>query len=397
MTLSTWASRAVIAATALAVGFAAASLLPGRGRQEAKAPTAPAVVSEGTLKLDDGQIKTAGIEVTAAASGTIARRIAVPGTIVPSSDRVARVAVKLSATVLELRKKPGDMVSKGEVLAILESREVADAKSDYLAARLTSELDQELFERDRILWDKRVASEQQFLRSRNLAAQARMRLDTARQKLFALGFDTDEIAALPRTPEALMRRQEVRSPIAGRVVERKVDQGAAVGRDSLETELFVIVDLDRVWADISVSPSDLPVVKEGQTVEIAARGIAQVAHGTLIFINPLLDRESRSARAMAEIANSDGRWRPGTFVTASIVIEEHAVAVAVPAASVQTIGAEKVVFVRTPEGFAKRPVVLGRADDRKVEIVEGLRPGESIAASNSFLLKAEMLKGPAED
>src|SRR5439155_21523431 len=130
-----------------------------------------------------------------------------------------------------LRKKIGDSTAKDEVLAILESREVADAKSEYLAARLTNELQQDLFERDKILWDKKISTEQQFLRSRNLAAQARMRSDISRQKLFALGLTDKEIAGLPSELEALLRRQEVRSPMAGRVVERKVDLGMAVGRD----------------------------------------------------------------------------------------------------------------------------------------------------------------------
>src|SRR5262249_17450444 len=145
------------------------------------------------------------------------------------------------------------------------------------------------------LWDKRVSSEQQFLRSRNLAAQTKMRLDIARQKLFALGIDDNEIAGLPDQPEALLRRQEVRSPMAGRVVERKVGLGTAVGRDNLETELFVIVDLDRMWVELMVSPTDLPAIKEHQPVSISARGISQQAEGEIVFISPLLDKDSRAA------------------------------------------------------------------------------------------------------
>jgi cobalt-zinc-cadmium efflux system membrane fusion protein len=89
-------------------------------------------------------------------------------------------------------------------VAILESRDVADAKSEYLAARLTNDLQQDLFERDKALWDKKISIEQQFLRSRNQAANAKMRFDIARQKLFALGLTEVEIAALPNEPEATL-------------------------------------------------------------------------------------------------------------------------------------------------------------------------------------------------
>src|SRR6516225_4521252 len=148
------------------------------------------------VKLKPEAIEAAGIEVASVHSGTIAHRITVPGTIVPHADRIAHVAVRLPGIVAELRKNVGDPVEKNEVLAVLESREIADAKSEYLAARLTNELQQELFEREKALWDKRVSSEQQFLRSRNDAARAKMRTDITRQKLFALGVTAAEIATL---------------------------------------------------------------------------------------------------------------------------------------------------------------------------------------------------------
>ncbi len=351
----------------------------------------------GVAKLASDQISAADIDVAAVGKGTVARRIVVPGTVIIHADRIARISVKLSATVAELRKKIGDSVAKDEVLAVLESREVADAKSDYLAARLTNELQQDLFQRDKALWDNRVASEQQFIRSRNQAAQTKMKLDIARQKLIALGVDDQEIAGLPTLPERLLPRQDVRSPIAGRVVERKVDLGMAVGRDNLETELFVVADLDRVWVDLAVSPTDLPSIKEGQALVVASRSVPQKAEGRVIFISPLLDKDTRTARVVAEIENADGRWRPGSFVSATIATDERPAAIVVPAAAVQSIAGEKVVFVRTAEGFRKRPIVAGRSDERWTEVTGGLQAGEMIAVSNTFLLKSEVMKGAGED
>ena len=185
--------------------------------------------------------------------------------------------------------------------------------------------------------------------------------------------------------------------MTGRVVERKVDLGTAVGRDNLETELFVIVNLERVWVDLAVGPADLPVIKEGQPVTVTTRGIKERADGNIVFISPLLDKETRAARVIAEIANREHTWRPGSFVTAAIAIEEQAIPIAVPAGAIQTVGGEKVVFIRTADGFEKRAVVVGRTDDRLVEIITGLRPGETVAATNTFPLKAELLKGSTED
>jgi membrane fusion protein, heavy metal efflux system len=287
------------------------ALETGGGAEQAKSKGDPGVEigeERATISLTDEQIEMSGIELAAVQDGTLVRRIVVPGTVVPDADRIARVSVKLSATVAELRKKLGDIVEKGEVIAVLESREVANAKSEYLAARLNNDLQRNLYERDKILWDRHIIAEQIVLRSESAAAQAKINLDIARQKLFALGVTENELAALPDEPETSLRRQEVRAPISGRVVDRKVDLGAAVGRDNLETELFTVADLDRVWVELAVGPTNLPAVAEGQIVSVAAHGLAKRAVGKIVFISPVVERERPIRRAW---------WRRSPILTAT--------------------------------------------------------------------------------
>ncbi|MBB4263984.1 MULTISPECIES: efflux RND transporter periplasmic adaptor subunit [unclassified Bradyrhizobium] len=349
------------------------------------------------ITMDNGQIELAGIDLTQAGAASIARRVSVPGTIVPDSGRVAHVSVKLAGSVAELRKNIGDDVAKDEILAVLESREVADAKSEYLAARLNNELQQDLTARDKSLWEGRAVPEQQYIKSRNAAAQTEMRFSIARQKLMALGVTDGEIAVLPQAPDGTLRSQNVRAPIHGRIAERKVELGTAVGRDNLETELFVIVDLSRVWVELSVSSADLSLVKEGQSIDVALRGPSETGTGTIVFVSPLLDKDTRSARVVASLDNPKGRWRPGSFVTVAIEIEKRDAPVTVPFAAIQTVEGRKAVFVRTKDGFETREVKIGRRDGTTVEIVSGLAAGETIAASNTFSLKAEVAKPGDED
>jgi cobalt-zinc-cadmium efflux system membrane fusion protein len=180
-------------------------------------------------------------------------------------------------------------------------------------------------------------------------------------------------------------------------VERKVEFGVAVGRDQLETELFVVADLDHTWAELAVSPEEVPLVRIGQTVSVEARGFAEKTEGQVIYISPIVDRDTHKVHVVAEIDNKDGIWRPGSFVAAAIVFEEQSVPIAVPLGAVQTMDGGPVAFVRAAEGFQKRQVMLGQSDDRVTEVVSGLRLGETIAVSNTFLLKAEMLKGAGEE
>ncbi len=349
--------------------------------------------SEEVVRLTADQIAAAKIAVSDVQGGILARRLTVPGTVVADADRLVRVGAKTPGTVAELRKRLGDSVVEGDLLGVLESREVADAKSQFLAALLTHGLQQTLFEREKSLWEKRVSTEQAFLRAQAATDESQIKLDVARQKLAALGFEEREIADLRQQPISALRRHELRSPIAGRVIERKVNVGAPV---IPETELFVIADLSEVWVELSVSPADLPFVKDGQPVTVSNGASTEEGVGKVIFISPLLDNETRTARVVASVNNKSGIWRPGTFVKAKVLTEEIKANVVVPPSAIQTIEGESVVFVRTEDGFEKREIVVGLRDENSVEVVFGLDAGEAIATENTFILKAELGKREAE-
>ena len=370
----------------------------------AVAPPADATVSKAptshdgpeTVALSEDQIRDAGISVAPVSGGMLKRHFLAPGSLIPDADHIGRVSVRVLGTVSELRKRIGDKVEKGEIVAAIESREVADAKSEYLAARLTHDLQQTLFARLKTLVESRSVSENEFLRARLTANDAEIKRDRARQKLFALGLSEEEIADLPNQPPEGLRRQFLRSPITGRVSERRVDLGGLIGREGQESELFVIVNLDHIWVDLAVSPEDIASVREGAPITIRAIGIDGEAGATITFVSPLLDRETRNARVIATMPNPDHRWKPGTYVTAEIPLGGTPAQVRVPRQAIQTSHGKPTAFVRTAEGFEARPVRTGREDDEDVEILSGLSAGETIAIANTFTLKAELEKADAE-
>jgi cobalt-zinc-cadmium efflux system membrane fusion protein len=351
--------------------------------------------NDGLIKLDDAQIDSGKFTVAEAGPGMLAKRIRVSGAIVPSGDRIARVAVRLLGTVAELRKRLGDPVQAGEVVAVIESREVADAKSEYLGARLVFDLQQTLFSRSQRLFDGKVLSENDFLRARTTFEDARVKIETARQKLFALSLTAEQIEALPQQPVETLRRQELRAPISGRVAERRVELGSLVGREGQESELFVIVDLAVVWADLAVPPRELANIHEGQQIAIRIGG-GEPSPATIMFVSPLLDKDTRAARVVASVDNASRAWHPGTFVTAEIPTEEVKAEIVVPLMAVQAIKGGSTVFIRTADGFEARKVTVGRQDGRAVEITSGLSPGERIATSNTFVLKSDLGKAEAD-
>lgn len=374
--------------------LSSASSLPGPGKPSDKHGDEEGhKEGEGKVALSDAQIEAANITLAPAEPGTLIKGVAAPGVVLADPDRMGRVAAKVIGTVAQMRKRLGDSVVKGEVIAVIASREVADAKSEYLAATANFQLQKTLFEREQILWDKRISPEQQFLRARMTNTEAQLRLELARQKLAALDLGEREIQALPTQPVGNLPLKEIRAPIDGRVIDRRVDLGAPVGGEGQEKELYVIADLSRVWVDLAVPVGDLGPIREGQRVRVVGTETDPV-EGALIFISPVLNPETRSARVIASFDNTPG-WRSGSFVTARIALEELPVGLKIPRDAIQTVKGEQVVFVRGPEGFEKRVVTLGRSDEAGFEVLSGLVVGDLVAATNSFVLKAELGKAEA--
>jgi cobalt-zinc-cadmium efflux system membrane fusion protein len=184
---------------------------------------------------------------------------------------------------------------------------------------------------------------------------------------------------------------ELRAPFAGIVVSQLVTAGETADSAS---PAFLVADLRTVWAEISVYQKHLAQVRPGQRVRITAGYDVAATEATISYVTPVLDETTRTATARAVLANDDGRWRPGMFVSAS-VLDPVQVAVAVPASALQRIAGETVVFVAADGRFRTRAVQVGRTSPTTAEITAGLAAGERCAAANSYLVKAELEKSAA--
>jgi len=350
---------------------------------------------EGRVELGPGALAQAGIAVATAGPARLQRVLELPGEIGLNTDRVAHVVPRLPGVVAQVRKGLGEPVRRGEVLAVLESRELADAKSEYLAAFKRVELARTTFEREERLWQQQISAERDFLAARLALAEARISQESAEQKLHALGFSEQSLAALPEQPDQDFTRYEIRAPFDGVVIEKHLTIGEAVAADA---DIFVVADLSTVWVEVTVYARDLEIVRVGQAARVRSKAPRLEAAGALEYLGPLVGEQSRAARARVAIPNPERAWRPGLFVSVELVAEEVEAPVAVAAEAIQTLGDWSVVFVQYGDHFEARPLELGRSDGQWVEVLEGLEPGERYATRNSFVLKAELGKaGAAHD
>jgi cobalt-zinc-cadmium efflux system membrane fusion protein len=203
--------------------------------------------------------------------------------------------------------------------------------------------------------------------------------------------DRDEVLAIVESNESLAP-YEVRSLIAGTVIEKHITLGEFVRDDS---DVFVVADLRTMWANITVYARDLSKVARGQRVEVRAVSDGPQAVGVIDYVAPALGETMRAGTARVTLANPELHWRPGMFVTASIAMDSVRAPVAVFRGAIQRIGAGHVVFVEEDGEFEARPVDVGALDEQWGEIVAGLSEGTRYVTRGAFVLKSELLKSEA--
>jgi cobalt-zinc-cadmium efflux system membrane fusion protein len=349
---------------------------------------------ERAIRLTEEQRKEFGIEIATADSGPLKVQVELPGEIVLNADRVAHVVPRVPGVVREVRKVLGDHVRKGEILVVLDSKELADNKAAFLSAREKMDLYKANFDREEDLWKKKISATQDYLQAKQALGEARIELRSAEQKLHALGFSDVYLAQLPHQPDVSYIRYEVVAPFDGVIIEKHVALGEAQKEDA---EMFLIADLSSVWVNLGVYQKDIPSIRVDQSVVVSAgHGIPDMT-GKISYIGQLVGEQTRTATARVVLPNRGGQLRPGLFVTGRVTLGTVPVQILVPKAALQTIDEKPVVFVKDEDGFEPRAVTLGRSDVTQVEITSGLEPGQKYVSAGAFTLKAQLAKGSFGD
>jgi cobalt-zinc-cadmium efflux system membrane fusion protein len=274
-------------------------------------------------------------------------------------------------------------------MAVIDSRDLADAKAAHLAAIERFELAKAVFEREEKLWKQEISSEQEYLNAKQALVESQIELRSSKQKLIAMGFSNGYLARLAGEPDSVLTHFEVIAPFEGTVIQKDVTLGEVVTEDK---EIFVVADLRTVWLDLRVHQKDLPLIKKGQAVVTSAKSCAPKTKGVISYVDPVIDEKTRTALARAVLNNTSGQLRPGTFVTARVLAERRHADVVVSKSILQDLGGNATIFIQDGLVFKPRPVTVGLSNQEHVQITSGLKPGDKIVTRNSFRLKAELQK-----
>jgi len=347
------------------------------------------------VRLSEEDREALGVTLGVAGVGPVGGWVELPGEVRFDENRIALVSAPVEGVIREVHASVGDTVQAGDLLAYVDSRELAEAKADYLSSLASLELVRPEFERERELFDRSVSTESRFQTARRALEEARIAVRSAEFQLDALGIDAAARDTLADPETGSLSRYALRAPMSGVITQRHAVRGEfAEAGDVMPT--FTIADASQVWVDAAVYGPDLMRVRPGARARIRW-GADAVIETEVSFVAPQIGAETRTGLARLIVDNEAGRLMPGAFVTVELEDGAAAQLLRAPASAIQTLEGDSVVFVPEGDGFEPRPVRLGRRSADFVEIVSGLSEGEEIVVAGAFALKAELQKGDFGD
>jgi Cu(I)/Ag(I) efflux system membrane fusion protein len=320
------------------------------------------------VTLTVAQERALGVTYTQVSRSPLETTVRTVGRIEASEERLSDVTPKIDGFVERLHvNTTGEAVRRGQALLTLYSPELVAAQEELLTA---------LRLRDRFEPGSGPARD-----------NAERMVEASRKRLAWWDISDSQIERLVSSGEATKTLTLV-SPVSGVVLEKPVVQGQRVLAGQ---QLYRIADLSEVWVEGDVFEQDIRFVTEGSVahIEVAAYP-GRHFMGKVSFVYPIVDRGSRTNRVRVTLSNPDLDLKPGMFATIFFDVRIDDDAVVVPMEAVIVTGERNLVFVREPNGTLRpQEVVLGPAAGDRVEILQGLVPGEEIVASANFLIDAE--------
>lgn len=348
---------------------------------------------EGVVHLSPSRL--AGLRITAAAvrRGSATTTLTLPAETAFDPDNVAHLVPRVAGIVREVHKGIGDRVVEGELIAVVDSRELAQAKSNYLAAVAMRDLARTTYEREQRLWSKKISSEEDYLEAKQSFEEAKIRVTTTEQQLHALGLSEEEVAALPDLQDTKLTRYEIRAPFDATVIERHITLGETVREDD---RVFFIARLDPMWVMGQASERDIRRIETGRKALIELDAYPDYEfEGRIDYVASALDPQSRTVDVRVILPNPDRQLRAHMFGRMIVFLEELGgdENLLVPADAVQRTDTGSVVYKILEDGvFRQLPVQVLRASDEFAEIRGDLHEGDHVAAGDTFVLKSEVGK-----
>jgi cobalt-zinc-cadmium efflux system membrane fusion protein len=315
------------------------------------------------------------------ADKTIQRSLTLPAVVEADPARTAKVLPPVTGRVIELKVQLGARVNEGNVLAVIDSSDLAQAVSDLEKARSALTLTKQTLDRLLILEKTRAISVKDREQAQSDNAQAQSEFERAQNRLQAIGVSAD----LKPDQKGDTRRMPIKAPVTGSVIDLQMAPGAFLNDPT--AAVATIADLSTVWATANVPEKDTALVSKGQGVDVVFTAYPnEVFKGNVLFVPDVLDPDTRRTKVRIAFANPDMRLKPNMFAIATFLAPEQALP-AVPTTAVMLRNETDQVFVEVaPWVFEARPVEIAFQQGNEAMVARGLKAGDRVVVKGGVLL-----------
>lgn len=301
------------------------------------------------------------------------------GKIVFDENRTARIFSPVAGRALSIKAEVGDAVKVGQTLLLMDSPDVGGAVADVRKSQADLQLKQQALERSRMLVDHGVLAKKEVEVAQADWASSRAESERANARLKNLGVST-----------AANDNYAVRSPIAGMVVDRKINPGSEVRPDAADP-LFIVTDPNYLWASIDLPERDLSRISQGQKLSIQVDAYPdEVFSGEVKTIGVMVDPTTRRIPVRCMV-DSKGKLKPEMYARITPLDSSQHRVIRLPNSALITEGLYSYVFVEErPLHFKKRKVTLDLQRREYATVKEGLKLGERVVVGGAILLNSDL-------
>lgn len=348
------------------------------------------------IKRNDGS--STGLVTTAkVAMYHMTTAINITGEIKMNDNAAVHVSPRVPGIIQEVAVDIGAEIRKGDELFTVDSVELGGALSDYEKYMALAQLSGRNYQREKSLYAQKVGAESDLIEAQMKFEENQMALKAAEQRLHVLGLTDHEISASrPANHNVLNGTLHVRAPMAGTLIGKHAVVGELVEPGQ---EVMVLANLDDVWMWGGLYERDLGTLLKrpavgGLAVEITVPAFpGTIFHGTLNHIGSVIDETTRTLPVRTVIENKDRRLRPGMFCQGRILLNSDEKVLAIPKMALLTDEGVDFVFIHMQDDYFLRVnVTKGREFADGIEILEGLKAGQTLVAEGSFVLKSDVLR-----
>jgi len=338
----------------------------------------PLLIRQGDkIVVPEGSALRQRLTVMSAETRTVNPRLSLPAVVESDPTRTAAVLTPLAGRIVEVKVALGDRVTQGQVLALIDSPDLAQAYDDDDKAADTLHLASKNLERQEGQQKIGAASNRDLDQARSEHTQALAEYSRTQARLKAIG-------ATPAT-DRRSRLLTVRAPFGGSITALSLAPGVTINDPT--QSIATIADLSTVWVTALVPEKESAAIAKGEDAEVALDAYpTTVLKGTVLFVSDVIEADSRRNKVRIAIANARYALKPNMFATVTLSGPQES-RVVLPTSALLMNNDRTSVFVATaPWTFERRIVDPQLEEGSTVTIRSGLAPGEQVVVKGGILL-----------